>query len=85
MIHELKTWPLLFNDILTGVKVFEIRKADRPFKIADELVLREYDPTNEKYTGREISKTVIYILDSFPGIETGYVIMGLSYGEKNEH
>lgn len=77
MIHELKTWPEYFEKVLTGEKTFEVRKDDRSFKIDDELLLMEYDPTNDKYTGRQVSKQVSYILNgpSF-GIREGFCVMG---------
>lgn len=44
MIHELKTWPEYFRAIRSGEKCFELRFNDRNYQIADELILREFDP-----------------------------------------
>ena len=63
MTHELKTWPEYFESILTGEKTFEIRKNDRDFKRGDILILREWSPETEQYTGRYIHRVVTYILD----------------------
>jgi hypothetical protein len=54
MIHALKTWPLPFELVRTGVKRFEYRRNDRPqaFVKDDVLVLREFDPGKGTYTGR---------------------------------
>lgn len=43
MIHELKIKPKFFQDIINGIKNFEIRKNDRMFRIGDILVLSEFD------------------------------------------
>ena len=80
-VHKLKTWPQFFQDISDGVKTFELRKDDRGFSVGDVLILMEFDPYKNggRYTGRAISRLVMYKLDaaSFVGIEKGYCIMGL--------
>lgn len=50
-VHELKTWPESFRAIRCGDKRYEIRKNDRDFKVDDLLLLREYDPDTQAYTG----------------------------------
>lgn len=79
MIHELKTWPQYFNQIASGRKRFEVRRADRNFQIGDILFLKEWDPGTDNYTGRFFKRYVTYILEggSF-GIERGYCILSLS-------
>jgi ribosomal protein S17 len=59
---EKKTWPELFEKILTGEKTFDARLADFKIKKGDILVLREWDPKKKKYTGRTIEKKVTYVL-----------------------
>jgi hypothetical protein len=76
-MHELKTWPHYFRDILSGHKQFELRKNDRGFQVGDTLWLREWDPEKQQYTGREIYKRVNYMLHPGLGLEEGYVIMGI--------
>jgi len=65
MRHELKIWPEYFAVAWAGHKPFEIRKNDRKFKVWDEIVLQEFDPTREgaEYTGREIEGFITYITD----------------------
>lgn len=63
MKHDLKSWPEYFQPVWVGVKVFEIRQNDREFKIYDEIVLQEWDPTDRDYTGREIEGYISYITD----------------------
>lgn len=62
MIIEKKTWPELFEDVRTGKKKFDLRVADFEVNVGDTLVLREWDPETQQYTGREIKKTVTYLL-----------------------
>lgn len=71
-IHELKILPEYFNDIAKGTKKFEIRKADRDYRLGDTLVLQEWDHELKEYTGKELEVYVIYIL----GDESGYVLDG---------
>lgn len=76
-LHELKTWPVFYNDVLAGRKTFELRRDDRGFEVGDILQLREYDPETNAYTGRFVFKRVTTIVSKFPGLAEGYVIMGL--------
>ena len=76
--HELKTWPSYFNAVINGIKTFEVRKADRPFKIGDKLLLREWSPKTEQYTGAVLTRQISYILHGGQfGIEEGFIVMGL--------
>lgn len=75
--HDLKCWPSYFDVILSGVKPFEIRsEADRQFAVGDVLLLREWDPASDMYTGRTCGRRITYILRGFPGIEPGYAVLG---------
>ena len=77
--HELKTWPGFFGAVMSGDKRFEVRKADRPFKVGDRLCLREWDPQAETYTGAVLMVSVTFILSGGQfGIEPGYVVMGIA-------
>jgi hypothetical protein len=78
MTHELKTWNEYFEDVFIGKKTFEIRKDDRGFKKEDTLVLKEWDPKKEQYTGREISRKITYILEGGKfGLKKGFVAMAI--------
>ena len=75
--HELKTWSGYYNLVVSGAKTFEVRRDDRGFKIGDILRLKEYMPSETKYTGRHTDVEVTYILTGGQfGIERGYVVMG---------
>lgn len=82
--HHLKTWPFYFDEIDKEEKRFEVRKNDRDFQKSDLLILQEYDPWNEKYTGAEIACEVTYVLygkaeddPSYFGIAEDYCVMGI--------
>jgi hypothetical protein len=62
-IHTLKTWPQYYKAIIDGVKTFQLRKDDRNFSVGDVLVLQEFDPDKNQYTGEMISVDVIYKVD----------------------
>ncbi|MGB9706473.1 MAG: DUF3850 domain-containing protein [Microgenomates group bacterium] len=62
MIVEKKVWPKYFEEILSGKKKFELRLADFEIKPGDWLLLKEWDPKTQKYTGRKIKKKVAYVL-----------------------
>ncbi len=61
--HDLKTWPPYFEAVFDGRKQFEIRRTDdRTFRVGDVLLLREWLPISEQYTGRWCTRLVTYIL-----------------------
>lgn len=61
MKHELKSHPQFFKASWRGFKPFEIRNNDRKFEVMDEVVLQEWDPELEEYSGREICGFINYI------------------------
>lgn len=80
MTHELKILPNYFNDIMFGNKSFEIRKNDRDFHKWDKLILKEWSPSRNDYTGNEITALVNYIHygNGDFGLAEGYCVMGLT-------
>ncbi|WP_082705950.1 DUF3850 domain-containing protein [Aneurinibacillus thermoaerophilus] len=49
--------------MLDGRKKFEIWKNDRGFEEGNTLVLKEFDPDKQEYTGREVETAVTYMTD----------------------
>ena len=78
--HNLKTWPPFWEDISSGRKTFEVRRnGSRNFQIGDILILREWDPKIEKYTGKKCNVKVNYlVLGGQFGIAKNYCVMGIS-------
>lgn len=76
--HTLKTWPVFFQAVEDGTKTFEVRAADRDFRVGDVLDLREYDPDNKVHTGRSTQRQVSYLLspESEFGFD-GFVVLGM--------
>lgn len=50
-VHDLKTWPIYFDSVVEGRKTLDLRKNDRDFRVGDLLILREYEPDRQAYTG----------------------------------
>ena len=82
MQHKLKTWPNYFADVQSGKSNFQLRKNDRNFQVGDTLILEEFLPQDNTYTGRSYKVTVTTILSDFIGLEEGFVIMGIKPARK---
>ena len=83
MVHELKCWPEYYEAVESGEKPFEVRKWDRPYRVGDTLLLKEFDQKNLDYTGRQTIRKITYLLDMtyLPGENiphfARYVVLGL--------
>lgn len=77
MTHELKIHPEYYKDVLLGLKKVEIRLNDRNYQEGDLLILNEFDPKTEKYTGGQVKRKVDYILKC-QGIQPDYVGLQIS-------
>lgn len=75
MIHELKITPKYFEAVLSGEKMFEVRKFDRPFHKGDLLALNEF--INKMYTGRSCLVYIDYMLTDSEYVKKDYVILGI--------
>ncbi len=60
-IHK-KAYPILFGEVLSGRKSFDLRVADFVCQPGDTLVLDEVSEGSKKPTGRSITKKVGYVL-----------------------
>jgi hypothetical protein len=57
-VIEKKIWPMFFDKIANGERRYEIRLADFELTKGDTLVLKEWDPLRQRFTGRQINKVV---------------------------
>jgi ASC-1-like (ASCH) protein len=73
--HELKCWKEYFEPILSGLKTFEIRLNDRDYKVGDILILKEFIPETQIYSGRIITCKVSFITDFEQ--KPNYVVMSI--------
>lgn len=79
-IHTLKCHSREFLQIMDGDKTFELRKNDRPFSEQDYLMLLEFRPERERYTGKHVLVRVTHIMtpaESFGALQEGYVAMSI--------
>lgn len=73
--HQLKCWPVPFRAIREGRKHHELRRNDRDYQTTDRVVLNEWNPIEQKYTGWAIT---VYIGDlakaggEWPGLQEGF-------------
>ncbi len=74
--HDLKIWPGFFSMVLTETKTFEIRKNDRGYCVGDRLILREFDPDTQSYTGRVLSRVVTVLSDYEQ--KPGFIVLGIA-------
>jgi len=58
MIVEKKAWPEMFEKVLKGEKNADLRIADFEIKAGDTLVLKEFNPKTQQYSGRKVEKRV---------------------------
>jgi hypothetical protein len=79
--HDLKCWPSLLHQIITGEKEWEFRINDRDFQIGDTLHLREWDSVEERYGPSNANVLVMSIWNhrDVPGVPEGYVIMRIRF------
>ncbi len=78
-VHDLKILPKYFEAVKSGLKPFEIRRIDREFAVGDMLILREWNPDSQSYTGNFCCREVTYILrdaEQF-GLSPEYCILGI--------
>jgi len=77
MTHELKVWSEYFHLIRDRKKEFEIRKNDRGFRVGDSLLLKEWNPKTQKYTGRYIIRKITYMIQGKFGLPEDICVMQL--------
>lgn len=80
MTHVLKIWPEHFQAVLDGLKTVELRREDtRRFAVGDRLILREWDPNTQAYTGRETTVEVTHVLRDEAGQWLQPQVVALSF------
>lgn len=71
--HGVKILPEYFAAVADGRKPFEIRKADRDYRVGDGLLLKEW--TGSEFTGRALPRVITYISEFQQ--KPGYVVLGM--------
>ena len=75
--HCLKTWPAPYQAVIDGAKRHEVRVNDRGFAVGDRLVLAEYEPHLERFTGRQVTVAVLYMTESGFGLPSNLCVMSI--------
>lgn len=74
-VHRLKTVQPYYDAVASGMKSFDIRRADRPFRVGDHLMLEEY--AGLAYTGRTEHRVITYVMDDPQYVKPGTVVLGI--------
>ncbi|WP_207578119.1 DUF3850 domain-containing protein [Listeria seeligeri] len=61
MIHNLKINSEYFLPVKDDLKKFEIRENDRCFRVGDIVILNEFSPEKNIYSGEKITVKIKYI------------------------
>ena len=80
--HELKCWPYYFILVIQGRKPFEIRINDRNYKCGQRVLLREYYPELDDYSGNTFSFRISYVLKNHVGLKKGFCILGIGLDKR---
>ena len=75
MIHKLKSYPYNFKAVVDGTMSFQLRVADRDYRVGDLLFLQEYDEESG-YSGRtQVTRINNVIMGD--GLDVEYVILNM--------
>lgn len=72
--HFLKVHPEPMTALLDGEKTSEIRKNDRNFQVGDHLLLAEFEPDTNEFSGVMTRREIAHIQEGY-GLKTGYVCL----------
>lgn len=59
--HRIKIWPIFFESVLDGSKIFEYRINDRDYRKGDLVLMEEFCPEKEVYTGRWVEAEIGFV------------------------
>lgn len=71
MKHVIKIYPIYFDKVIKGLKKAELRNNDRDYKPRDIVVMREWCPNKQSYTGNSVTVKITCVNDvsSFTNVE----------------
>lgn len=78
--HKIKIWPDPFDAVVRENKWHEIRKADRDYRVFDYLLLCEFNPLTDEFTGRYEVRQITHITkaeDVPRGLVDGFVALSI--------
>lgn len=82
-VHTLRVHHSYFDALRLGVKPFEVRRADRDFRLGDVLRLQEV--RLGQTTGRGVERLITYILRDEEYVRSGFVVLGIRNLTPGEH
>lgn len=78
LCHKLKAWPCFYQQVAMGHKPFELRQADRDYRLGDYIQLQEYMNEAKVFTGNEVFLEIINALPGpWGGLAAGWVILAV--------
>ena len=79
MTHNLKIKKIFWQDIISGIKTFELRKDDRNYQVGDEIHFTVIDDLEKTTEDNDHVFVITYILKDVPqyGLADGYAILGI--------
>lgn len=83
-IHTLKIVQPYFDAVVSGEKTVELRKDDRGYGVGDILVLREYDPATDTYSGKQVERRVTHVVHGGEWLTDGHCAMSIRKIEPRE-
>ena len=81
--HDLKIYPEYFSAVCTGVKLAELRKNDRDYRVGDTLHLTETPRGSCHQTGEFINVKITHIADVGEWMP-GYVLLSVELQERRK-
>ena len=81
-VHNVKIHPIEFENLCVGLKRSEYRKNDRDYRINDLMILNEWQPTEEYYTGRSATVLITHVQTGFV-IPDGYAVLSIQMINNN--
>ena len=85
MDHIIKSWSMFFTDIISGERTSDIRLNDRRYAVGDRMILEEFNPVTNTYTGRVHAVRITYMQQnksnpcaiSRDALKDGYVVLSI--------
>lgn len=75
-VHRLKIWPSFFKEVKEERKPWELRRMDRDYRVDDALVLAEWDPETESFTGQTVIREISHVFTGGRfGLARGFCIL----------
>ena len=83
IIHKLKILLQDFEQAITGIKNFEQINDNGDYQVNDLLVLKEWDPDTEGFTGREAARRIRHVPKNVPCLNSEYAILDIEENQSD--